>query len=79
MHYVSDSSTLFGAAIDDGRNIVYRNDFDLSVKLRIKDYKQYFGIEDSVIVNIFDNTDSPTLKSAYAAPMLNSAPQPAVS
>lgn len=79
LHYVSDSSTLFGAAIDDERNIVYRNDFDLSVKLRIKDYKQYFGIEDSVIVNIFDNTDSPTLKSAYAAPMLNSAPQLAVS
>lgn len=70
---------LFGAAIDDERNIVYRNDYDLSVKLRIKDYKQYFGIEDSVTVNVFDSIDTPMLKSAYAAPMLNSVPQLAVS
>lgn len=70
---------LFGAAIDDERNIVYRNDYDLSVKLRIKDYKQYFGIEDSVTVNIFDSTEASTLKSAQVAPMLKSTPQPAVS
>ena len=79
LHYVSDSSMLFGAAIDDERNIVYRNDYDLSVKLRIKDYKQYFGIEDSVTVNIFDSTEASTLKSAQVAPMLKSTPQPAVS
>lgn len=78
LHYVSDSSMLFGASIDDERNIAYRNDYDLSVKLKNKDYKQYFGIEDSVVVNIFDSTEMPALKLKQAA-MLNSAPQSAVS
>lgn len=59
LHYVSDNTPLFGASIDDERNIAYRNDYDLSVKFMNADYRKYFGIESNVAINIIDEAEVP--------------------